>query len=166
MNKKLGRLIQPSLGLYFVVLLGFSVASAFCRYYILAAAEAGVTAILFFVYMMQKNHRRRELQAFIQSVSDVAGEARRNESPFPMVVARMNDSGVIWSNNRFSQITGFKDGMVDKKLTDLIPGFSTDWLLGGKNEYPYDVTLDNRRYRVYGNTVRADDPDQSVLGVL
>ncbi len=167
MNKKLGRLIQPGMGFFFLVMICFAAVTALDQHYILAALEAGVTALLFGYYWVRKNRRRKELQAYIQSATDSLNRASgQSESPFPMVLARLGDGCIIWTNEQFAAISGFRDKMLDQNLTDIMPDFSTDWLTGGKTESPYDVTLGNRRYRVYGATVRADDPDGTILGVL
>ena len=56
--------------------------------------------------------------------------------------------------------------MVDEKLEDVLPGASLEFLYNGKSEAPQDVTLDGRRYRVYGTTIRAEDNRGTMLGVL
>ena len=43
MNKKLGRLIQPNFGIYFVFLAGFALAAALMQQYSLAVVEALLT---------------------------------------------------------------------------------------------------------------------------
>ena len=63
MNRKLGRLIQPGMGMYFVVMLVFAVAALLTDYPVLAAAEAAVTALLVAFYPFNKVHRRRELES-------------------------------------------------------------------------------------------------------
>ena len=155
------------MGFFFLVMICFAAVTALDQHYILAALEAGVTALLFGYYWVRKNRRRKELQAYIQSATDSLNRASgQSESPFPMVLARLGDGCIIWTNEQFAAISGFRDKMLDQNLTDIMPDFSTDWLTGGKTESPYDVTLGNRRYRVYGTTVRADDPDGTILGVL
>ena len=166
MNKKLGRLIQPGMGAYFVFMAAFCAAALILDYYWLAAAEGAVTLILFLVYSMRKKHRRRELQQYIQSASSTLDAAGRGESPFPMMLVRMGDGGIIWTNEKFVSISGYSDDILEQRVHAVMPNFSTDWLAAGKNEYPYDVTLNDRRYRVYGTTLRADDPTGTMLGVL
>ena len=43
MNKKLGRLLRPSVGIFFVFLMLFAGVSLYMQQYILAAVEFGVT---------------------------------------------------------------------------------------------------------------------------
>ena len=166
MNKKLGRLIQPGMGAYFVFMAAFCAAALILDYYWLAAAEGVITLILFLIYTVRKKHRRRELQQYIQNASSTLDAAGRGESPFPMMLVRMGDGGIIWTNEKFVSISGYSDDILEQRVRSVMPNFSTDWLAAGKNEYPYDVTLNGRRYRVYGTTLRADDPTGTMLGVL
>ena len=166
MNRKLGRLLQPGLAWYFVVMMAFAVVALLMDQFMLAAAEAIATAGLFVIYQINRVRRQREIQAFIQSTADSLEAASRGESPFAMLLMRVADGTVIWTNDRFAEISGFKDRMYEQKIDDVIPGFSTDWLTAGKHEYSYDITFGTRRYRIYGSTFRADDPNKTMLGVL
>ena len=162
MNKKLSRLLQPGLGWLFAAM-GLFVLLALATYqYTLAAAEGGITLLLFVIYMIRKANRKRELQNFIRSTTDVLDEGR-SDSPFPMMMVRLGDNEVIWTNDEFEEISGFRENMMEQDVTEVLPGFSMDWMTSNKHEYPYDVTLNHRRYRVYGNTVRTGN---TVLGLL
>ncbi len=162
MNRKLGRLFWPSLWAYFAVMLTFSVAAGLMQNYILAAVELAVTLLLGIYYVASRNRRRKEIQSFAKDSFQTAG----TETPFPMVLFRIGDGGLIWANDSFRAITGFQDKYLQQPLQDYLPDIPTGWLLAGKNECPRDVTLGQRRYRIYGNTVRADDPDSTLLGML
>ena len=166
MNKKLGRLLQPGMAWYFVVMLGFAAAALVLQHVVLAIVEIAITAALFVFYQIRKVRRQREIQTFIQDTSDNLEAANRGESPFAMLLMRLADGTVIWTNERFAEISGFKERMYEQKVTEIIPGFTTEWLYSGKHEYSYDITFGSRRYRVYGSTFRADDPSQTMLGVL
>ena len=166
MNKKLGRLLRPSRSIYFALLAIFCAASLSVRQYWLAAAEAAVTLIAFFLFVANKRHRDRQIRQYIQSASNTLEALGQGRTPFPATLVRLGDGGIVWSNHRFSDITGIGDSMMEQNLTDVLPGFTTDWLAERKTEYPYDVTLDGRRYRVYGTTIRAEDPMGTMLGVL
>ena len=166
MNKKLGWLLQTNVGFYLLFLLGFAVAGFAMEYYVLAIAELAVTALFFVLYLIFRVRRRRELQAFVQKMTDARNSTNGAETPFPMVVTRLADRGIVYANDDFLRITGFKDRLGQKHIEDILPGFSIDWLISGKTEYPYDVTVGDRRYRVYGAEYQADDPQNTRLGVL
>ncbi len=166
MNKKLGWLLQTNVGFYLLFLLGFAVAGFAMEYYVLAIAELAVTALVFALYLIFRVRRRRELQAFVQKMTDARNSTNGAETPFPMVVTRLADRGIVYANDDFLRITGFKDRLGQKHIEDILPGFSIDWLISGKTEYPYDVTVGDRRYRVYGAEYQADDPQNTRLGVL
>ena len=166
MNKKLGRLFWPGLWVYFVVLSGFVAAALFLQQYILAAVEGGVAILLAVYYVVCRVRRHREIQEYTNKALGSAGQKSGTETPFPMALVRLGDKSVLWANDAFTSITGYQERYLEQPLANVMPGFSLDWLVSGKNEYPYDVTFSGRRYRIYGTTFRADDPDSTALGML
>ncbi len=166
MNKKLGRLFWPGLWMYFAVMAGFVVAAALTRNYILAGAEAAVLVLVLVFYLLCRERRRKALQHFAKSAFHLPAPADGSDTPFPMALVRLGDGCIVWGNERFSQITGYQEKYMEQRLGAVVPALSVDWLSAGKSEYPYDVTLSGRRYRVYGTIVRADDPASTVLGML
>ena len=82
------------------------------------------------------------------------------------MLVRLADGGIVWTNSHFSRLTGIADTMMEHELEEVLPDFSTDWLASGRTESPKDVTIDDRRYRVYGTTIRAEDSRNTILGIL
>lgn len=165
MNRRLGRLIEPNLGLFFVILFAFCIAALGLGHYWLGAAELAVTLLLLFLDQRRRARRKRELEAFVHSTANIPATGS-GEIPFPAVLIRVADGTVLWSNSAFSSITGYHDRMQAQRIAELLPGVTADWLTAERRECPYDVTVAQRRYRVYGRLLRADDPAQSVLAVL
>ena len=166
MNKKLERLLNPSAGLYFAVLAVFGIAAALLGQFVLAGVELGIAVLLFVLYLLFRRNRSRELQAFIQKATDEMNTVGGADSPFPMVVLRLGDGGIVHANEAFIRLTDFHDTMSERNIDMFLPGFDTDWLASGKTEYPYDVSIGKRRYRVYGTMIHAVDPAAIALGVL
>ena len=166
MKKRLGKLIRPNMGLYFAVLLIFCAAALYVGEYWLAAAEIMFTLLVFLVFTMVRNRRDKKLRQYVQSMSNTLEGMGQGESPFPAVLVRLGDGGIIWTNDSFSRLTGVSETMVDQQLQDIIPGFTTEWLTAGHNQAGDYVTLDGRRYRVYGTLIRAEDDRGTLLGVL
>jgi len=165
-NHKLGRLLRPGVGAYFTVMASFCAATLLAGEYWLAAAEAGVVLIAFSIYVIQRNRRDRKLKHYLKSVPSTLESVGQGENPFPTVVVRLADGGIVWTNRRFSNLTGIADTMMEHELEEVLPGFSTDWLASGKSESPHDVTIEGRRYRVYGTMIRAEDNRSTMLGVM
>ena len=165
-SRRLGRLLRPGMGVYFTVMGIFCAAALLTGQYGLAFAEGGATLALFSFYALDRTRRQKAIQRFIQTASNTVESVSHGDSPFPAVLARLGDGGIVWANSQFCHMTGFSDTMAERNLEDILPGFSADWLASGKNECPYDVTLGRRRYRVYGTTIRAGDPHGTILGVL
>ena len=166
MNRKLGRLLRPGMGIYFFVMAAFCAAALLEGQYWLAAAETSVTLLVFMLYIVNRNRRDRQIQQYIQTASNTLEATSQGESPLPAVLTRLGDGGIIWANHRFSELTGYADTMMEQQLDEVLPDFSTEWLASGKTECPQDVTLSGRRYRVYGTTIRAEDSRGTMLGVL
>ena len=166
MNKKLGRLLHPTMGGYLVILLIFTLAAAATQNYILAAAELVVSLAVLALYQASRANRRKKLQEFVQKHLDEMSGGEGTKTPFPMLVVRLADGGIVYTNDEFVKLTDFQDAMKEVGINEVFPGFTTDWLTSGKSEYPYDVTIENRRYRIYGSAIRTDDPMQTALGVL
>ena len=166
MNKKLSRMLQPGLWIYFLVLVCFCVAALLLDQYTLAAVEGIITAALFVFYLVRKRMRNRQVQAFIQSAFNTLDVAKGAESPFAMLLTNLVDGNIIWCNEKFSSISGFREKMDEQHLTDILPTMTTEWILSGKSEYPHDLTIGQRRYRVYGTAIRTEDTGSPMLGMM
>ena len=166
MNKKLGQLLHPGMGFFFSVMALFCVFTAVAGHSGLALFESVLTAATVTYYVMRKQSRRRMLQQYLRSIPGSIESVSHGQCPFPMAVVRLSDGGVVWANEKFYNLTGYSDSMLVRKIDEIIPSLSTEWLADRKTEAPYDVELDRRRFRVYGTTHRADDPDGTMLGVL
>ena len=170
--KKLDRLLRPGMGTYFLVMAAFCAATLLEGNYQLAAAEAAVTLLVFTLYMTNRKRRDRQIQRYLQAdegepeTSHTLEATSKGESPLPAVLVRLGDDGILWANRLFSDLTGYADAMMEQQLQEVLPTFSTEWLISGKTECPQDVTLNGRRYRVYGTTIRAGDSRSTMLGVL
>ena len=138
MNRKISKLLQPSVQLYFVILILFALASALFSIP-LAVLEAVVVLILG-LYTRTSGHKpRREITKYIENITgnvDVATKDTMVNSPLPMVIFRPESDDIIWTNDRFLRLTGDREHLFDAKLSSVVPGFDTRWLLEGKNECP------------------------------
>ena len=156
MNRKISQLLQPSFQLYFVCLITFALLSAL--YSIpLAAIELAVVACLGLYNRTNNRRRRREITRYLDSVTgtvDAASKDTMTNSPLPMIIFRPESDDIIWTNDRFLQLTGEREHLYDSKLSALIPGFDTRWLMEGKTECPGEVVYGDRRFLVYGHLVR------------
>ena len=166
MNKRLGKMLRTHVWIYYVLLGIFALSTALMGQYILAAAQAAVLLITVLIYMLHRRIRRHELQQFAKKITDLQTTANGAEAPFPMALIRVDDGMILYTNEAFAVAADLHEAMTERAIGEIVPGFSTDWLLSGKNEYAYDVTVQHRRYRVYGSMVRADDPEGTLLGML
>ena len=121
----------------------------------------GVVVIILYLYLRRSNSiRKREMLRYIESVTanmDVATQDTMVNSPLPMVIFHPDTEEIIWSNERFLQLTDEQEHLFDTTLSALVPGFDTRWLLEGKTVCPGEVVLDDRRFLVYGSLVRSEE---------
>ena len=166
MDQKLRKLLRPSRGIYIFVLVGFCAAALVMEQYILAGVEAAITLLVIGGHTLSKNYRNRKIQQFLQSCPQTLEGISKGDSPFPAVLISLGDGRILWTNQRFAAITGLRDSLMEPGLEEVIPGLSTDWLASGKNESPQDVTVNKRRYRVYGVPVHTGEDKSLMMGVM
>ena len=156
-NKKLSRLLEPNLKLYFLCM-GIFCLAALTVDGKLAALEAVVTALLYLYFRNGNKRRRQSVLQYIDSVTgsvDTASKSTLVNSPLPIMVFRPDAGEIIWSNENFLQLAGVREHLFEMRLEDAVPDFPVTWLLEGKQECPERVIMNNRRFRVYGSMVRA-----------
>ena len=156
-NKKLSRLLQPNLQLYFLCLLAFTLAAVTVSP-LLALAEGAATVALYAYFVQSGKKRRQGVLQYIDNVTgnvDTASKSTLINSPLPIMVFRPDTGEVIWSNESFLQLAGVREHLFEMKVEDAAPDFQVQWLLEGKQECPDRVLMNNRRFQVYGSLVRA-----------
>ena len=163
MDKKLERLLRPGKGIYFFILFCFCALSFLTGHTWLGVGELAVALLTVAFYLVERNHRKHMLSQYLQSDPDTLENACKGDGPLPALMVQMDTGSVVWENYRFSKLTGGLNAMVDEKLEDILPGASLEFLMGGKNEAPQNVTLNGRRYRVYGSILRGSDNRLAVL---
>ena len=166
MQKKVEKLLRPNMIWFFIFMLIVPVAAFLLDQYLLMAISLVAAGLAFGVYLYSQNLRKTKLERYIRKNIDRLNGVQGGQWPFPMLVVRMEDEAIVLSNDSFVKLTGFHDLMTERYISDLLPGFNLNWLTAGKSEYPYDVILEGRRYRVYGTLLQAEDHKSSRLGVL
>ena len=156
-NKKLSRLLEPNLKLYFLCMVVFCAATATVSP-LLALAEGCVTLGLYVYFTKSSQKRRQGVLQYIDNLTgsvDTASKSTLINSPLPIMVFRPDTGEVIWSNENFLQLAGVREHLFEMKVEDAVPEFPVQWLLEGKQECPARVEMNSRRFRVYGSLVRA-----------
>ncbi len=167
MKKKLSHLFRPGLTICFVTLVCFAIAAMAVGQVVLAFAELVVTALLLGFYLLERQRRNREILSFAHKAfrtMDIT--AKGTENPLPMAMVRLGDEGIVWASERFAAVTGYHARIPEQSVGDVLPGMSMDWLGAGKNEYPNDVAIGSRRYRVYGTIIHTEENVGGMLGMI
>ncbi len=167
MNKKLSRLIQPSMALYFGVMVLLCVCAFVWSELTFAVIATAITALLFFYYTVSSVRRRNAISNYIQTATDTLKTASEGDMPFPMALVKLGDGEIVWNNDRFAELSGSHSTLLANNIQDVIPKFNVDWMISGKSEAPKDIAIQGRRYRVFGHIVRdMDSRSGMLLGTL
>ena len=162
LNRLIKQVFGTSTRLFFLVLILFAVATFFFGQYTLelAAIELGA-AVLLYVYSRIAGRRRgKEMVQYIESVTSNIDSATKNtltNFPLPMAIFTLNQNELIYANDSFLAIAGEKEHSFSLSVNDILPGFSTRWLMEGKNEHPGLVSLGDMRFRVFGSLIRGSE---------
>ena len=166
MNKKLGRMLRPNMAYFFLVMLILPFIAFLMEEYLLAVLGLLIGAASLAGYIAIKNYRNNYIVKFVRKKLDEQNGTHGAQTPFPTAVINLENDAIEVANESFVHMTGFQDTFKKRMVQDYFPGMTTDWLLSGKTEYPYDVSWEKHRYRVYGTMLQADDPAATKLGVL
>lgn len=165
MKEKLNRLFEPHAKLFLILLLVFSVLMLWqCPP--LGIAELAVSAAALLFLAITRHRRRRKADAIISGTIRELIQAGKNTilaSPFPMVVFRPDSGEVIWSNDRFLEVTGRQEHLSDVRITAAVPSFDAQWLLEGKTLCPVEYSVHGSRYMVFGNLSGPTEEEPAVL---
>jgi len=137
-----------------MLLIAFAIATFFIGGYgrILAGIQAGV--IIFAAVFLHMTSRRRttKLLGYLESISDSMDLTVR-DTPLPVLMYNSETGEVVWSNERFTSLIGTDEPFFGRNITDILPDFTWDWLLGGKSECEEPVPVGDKLYWVYGSVV-------------
>ena len=156
-NKKLSRMLEPNLKLYFLCMVVFAIATAWVDV-LLGLIQLCAIGGLYLYFTSSNKKRRQGILQYIDNLTgsvDTASKSTLINSPLPIMVFRPDTGEVIWSNENFLQLAGVREHLFEMKVEDAVPDFAVQWLLEGKQECPVRVYMNSRRFRVYGSLVRA-----------
>jgi len=156
MDKKLLRLIEPGMGLFFVVLVVFAVVGFFVNLYI-GIAELIIVIALYFYLRFSTKQRRKEIKKYLDNMSQTASNvaaAAATGYPLPMALVRIDNDEIVWSNDAFSSVWDGGNNPFANRIIDIVPNFDIRWLINGKTECPDTLTIGEKSYRLYGQLMR------------
>ncbi len=153
MAKRITKLTEPSMRLYFIVAVLFALAAVATGEYALGAAEMLIVVGLYFYFRVTNRKRREAIQRYIDDVTDdmtSADKATMLSAPIAMMVFRPDTQEILWTNDSFRELTGMQEDIFENRVETSLPTFSFQWLLENKSEAPGTVVVNGRRFHVYG----------------
>ncbi|MBQ0037137.1 MAG: DHH family phosphoesterase [Clostridiales bacterium] len=159
MHKKISRVLRANNILYTVCLLAFAALTVTVSVP-LAVLEVLAAAVTLLLINRRGKTVQQNVRQYVDRMSggmDSATSSNMLASPLPMMVFGVKDEDVLWSNEQFMALSEQKEGIFDAKVGDVVPGFSSRWLLEGKRECPELVSWNHRQYRVFGSMSHLDE---------
>ena len=163
MNRKITKLLQNNLQIYFVALLLFTALMA-CYSLPVALGQLAIVIALSLYNRQTGRKRRREISKYLDNMAGSGDTATRDtmtNAPLPMIMFRPESGEIIWANDRFLQIHAAgidteedSEDIYDRRLSSLVPGFETRWIMEGRSAHPGEVEFGGRRYLVFGQLAR------------
>ena len=181
MNKFIHRLTDTKIGIFQIALGVFAAATFLIGKFALEGSTAGLllmilagiemaSLIAMTVYLKANvKSRRRELSSYLESLAYDTESAKSStllNFPMPMAVFRKDDTRLIWGNEMFFDICGEQGTKLDARVSDFIPGFSAEWIMQGKTQYPDLLEVNDHKYRVHGNFIRQDGSEKTEASVM
>ncbi len=163
MNKKLRRMMQPSMAAYFAVLLLFCVPSFVLRQYWIGGVQVGATLLLLLGYQWGSKRRRHALTEYVRTTNEMMRRSTDGDVPFPVALIQLNEEELIWYNKPFAELTGVRDTLSAQRIDEILPGFSMQWLLSGKDTMPGELSYRDRRFRVTGTILPEEDTKTGIV---
>lgn len=163
MSQKLSRMLYFKGGLFFLVLLIFTGITIALDRWDVAIVQLVVVAALFIWHLTGVLRQRKEAARYLDGLlagMDQASQDSTLNCPLPLVMFHPNSGEVIWSNDRFLRLAGSQDSIFDSSLSELVPNFDSRWLLEGKSQYPTQISLNDRRYLVFGSVTTPSVQDK------
>ena len=160
---KVKKISEPMILLFLGIMAVLAIATVFINRP-LAIVEFVVILGLGIYSFNRIRKNQREMQAMVESITYNTESATNNtliHFPLPMAVFRLNDSGVVWANQPFWAMCGRTGPAFDAKLNNLVPEFSSKWILSGRNRMAEPLEVNGKKYQVNGNMVRAGDNEET-----
>lgn len=170
MNNKLRRLAEPGARLYLIILAMFAAATLFLTNWKVAAVEGAIVLLLIVYACVAKKRKEKALESYIEEVTYNTENAKNNtlmNFPLPICVFRMEDTRIVWGNEKFFEMCGNEGLRINACIHDVLPTFSGKWLLEGQHTYPNLLELYEKKYQVHGNIIRSekDDENSGFMGI-
>ncbi|MDR2599102.1 MAG: DHH family phosphoesterase [Oscillospiraceae bacterium] len=157
MNKKLPRLLQSNVRLFFIILIAFAVATFFFgESSMLLAGIMLVVIVLTAIYLQFASRNRTvKLLNYLESISGNMDLTVR-ETPLPVLIYNSETGEIIWSNERFNEIANIDEPFFQRNVADIISDYTWDWLLDGLSESKEPVKVGDKLYSVYGSVMLSE----------
>ena len=164
MDKKLSRLLQPSMVVYFLILAAFAVACGVLGQFYLALLAAIAFLLTFIWFQTSRTRRRRALAEYVKNASE--SPLVYGALPFASALVQPQSGEILWYNKAFAALAKLTERMTPYRFSEVFEGADLDWLRDGKPEADAPLCHGAKRYRVSGTLLQPkDEPEQAIAAL-
>lgn len=170
MDKKLIRIIDPGVLIYFIIMLLFT-AAGFWYDFRLGSAELFLVVAALVYTIFARNKRKSSLYKYMETSllnADTLSSRSMLSFPLPMTVLKLQSGDIVWCNEHFKELTGSHSTVFGMRISEIVPGFELQWISDGYDTCPYDINIAGKLFTVTGTVFQdhADSPVSESMAVL
>ncbi len=161
MDQELKRILRNEAYIYATVFFILAGVIATLRYYWQSGLMAGLGLVMFLITALVSRSKTKSVGAYVQSSVDVLSDGVAAAAPYPMATVRPSTGEVLWHNKQFTKTLDLSGSQVGSSVSQLLPGFTLQWVKNGRVESEDDVVIRGRRYRTLGYVPKNKSDGQS-----
>lgn len=155
-NKRIFKYLIPDTKIYLWII---GVLIGIISIYEVKIALVGLLVLGYLIYYHWKNVHLKKVEwtKYIEGLTKEFDSATKHailNLPIPLVMVEV-DGTITWYNPKFMDMIEEK-GILDKKISDIIPNFNVDNIMGKEKDMVIEAAVRDRQYKVLYNVVRSN----------
>ena len=153
----------------YILALCAAAAAIWYKQYPFAIGAGAALGVLLFWDLFRWKKQETKLTDYVESriyEADSAKSSTLINFPLPIVIFKLENSRIVWGNEEFFRMCGETGTRLDANISDLVPQFTSGWLLEGKSVYPALLELGGRKYRLLGSLICTDQEKENAGSVF
>lgn len=154
-NSRFFKMLVPDTRIYiFIIALLIAVISIYN--YIIGIIGIFLLTYLIYYNLKTTNIRREEWTQYIEGLSSDIDSATKQSilnMPIPLTMVEI-DGTIKWYNRKFLEVVG-KQGILEKDIQDIVPGFDLQGILKKDTEVVKKANINGRSFSVLYNIIKA-----------
>ena len=164
-NSRLFKILAPDTRIH-IVIIAILIVLVSMYNHIIGIIGIFVLSYLIYYNLKTTNIRREEWTQYIEGLSSDIDSATKQSilnMPIPLTMVEI-DGGIKWYNKTFMDVVGTQ-GILEKDIQDIVPGFDLRRLLSEDRKIKKEACINNRNFEILYNIIQlgASSPDNYAI---